>query len=256
MGQAPQDQPVLGYLSELFDGIQGEGVFAGYHHAFIRLAGCSLGCKYCDTEYAQRQDSPFRVFRNATTVVKELENPVDVGAVVKELKSLLETSNSISTVCITGGEPLEQPRFLRHLLKAVEAFEIPILLETNGVEDDNLDHVLDLLDLVSVDIKLPSTCGRDDLWDRHEAFLQMARHKQLYVKMAIDESTELEEVERAAEVVQKIVGEAPVFLQPVSDAAGAPSISYRHIMELYEVCAKYAEDVRVMPQVHKMIGSL
>ena len=256
MRQAAEDQPVLGYMSELFDGIQGEGVFAGYHHAFIRFAGCSLGCKYCDTEYAQRQDRPFRIFRGAATVVKELENPVDVGAVVKELKSLLETSNSISTVCITGGEPLEQPRLLRHLLKAVEAFEIPILLETNGVEHDSLDHVIDLLNLISVDVKLPSTSGRDDLWDRHEAFLQMARHKQLCVKMAIDESTELEEVERAAQIIHETVDEAPVFLQPVSDPGGVPAISYRHIMELYEVCAEYAEDVRVMPQIHKIIGSL
>ncbi len=256
MRRGPRVEPVVGYVAELFDGIQGEGVFAGYHHAFIRLAGCSLGCKYCDTEYAQRQDGPFRVFRGAGTVVKELDNPVDVGVVVKELKSLLETSASISTVCVTGGEPLEQPRFLRHLLKATEALEVPILLETNGVEHENLDHVLDMVDQISVDIKLPSASGRDDLWDRHTAFLQMARHKYVFVKMAIDESTELGEVERAAVIVHETAPEAPVFLQPVSDAAGAPSISYRHILELYEVCAKQAKDVRVMPQIHKIIGSL
>jgi len=256
MRWGPEEQPVLGYLSELFDGIQGEGAFAGYHHAFVRLAGCSLGCRYCDTQYAQRQDGQFRVFRGAATVVKELDNPVEVGAVVKALKSLLETSNSISIVCVTGGEPLEQPHFLRQLLKTIEVFEVPVLLETNGVEHENLDHVIDLLELISVDIKLPSTSGRSDLWDRHTAFLRTARYKQVYVKMVIDESTELEEVEQAAKIIHETVDEAPVFLQPVSDAAGAPAISYRHIMELYEVCARYAKDIRVMPQVHKIIGSL
>ena len=255
MDRGPREKLVVGYMSELFDGIQGEGLFAGYHHAFIRLAGCSLGCKYCDTVRAQRQDGPFRVLRGAATVVKEVGNPVEVSTVVKELKSLLETSKSISMIAITGGEPLEQPRFLRQLLRAIEQLEIPVLLETNGVEYENLDHVLDVVDQISADFKLPSTSGRDDLWDRHAAFLQTARYKQVSIKMAIDESTEPAEVERAARIIRETVDEAPVFLQPVTDSTGLKTISYQHIMELYEVCATHADDVRVMPQIHKVIGS-
>ena len=256
MRQVPEDDPVVGYLAELFDGIQGEGLFAGYHHAFVRFSGCGLGCKYCDTEYAQKQDRPYQILRGGKTVVKQLDNPVDVSTVVKDLRSLLDSTASISAICITGGEPLEQPRFLRRLLKAVEVFELPILLETNGVEFDNLDHVLDLVDLISADIKLPSTSGRDDLWERHSAFLRVARHKQVSIKMAIDESTAPEEVERAARIIQETVDEAPVFLQPVTDAAGAQTVSYRHIMHLYEICVILKRDVRVMPQLHKIIGSL
>ncbi len=249
-------ESAVGYLAELFEGIQGEGLFAGYHHAFIRLAGCSLGCKYCDTRYAQKQDGPFRVLRGAGTVIKELESPTSVATTVKELGSLINSSSSISAVCVTGGEPLEQPVFLGELLKAIEPFEVPILLETNGVEHESLDRLLNLLGIISIDIKLPSTSGRNDLWDRHEAFLQAARHKQVFIKVAIDDTTEPREVQRAAKMVAGTLDEAPFFLQPVTDSTGALTISYRHILELFDVCARQLRDVRVMPQIHKMIGSL
>ncbi|MBN1593017.1 MAG: 7-carboxy-7-deazaguanine synthase QueE [Candidatus Coatesbacteria bacterium] len=251
----PDEGLAVGHIAELFDGIQGEGVFAGYHHAFIRFAGCSLGCRYCDTEYAQVRDRPLLILRSGRTVVKQIANPVDDTIIARELESLLDTTTSINAISITGGEPLEQPRFLRAVLKSIETFELPVLLETNGVEFENLDQVLDLIDLISADIKLPSTSGRDDLWERHEAFLNAARYKQVAIKMAVDESTQPEEIERAARIIRATTDEAPVFLQPVTDAAGAITISYRHIMDLCDVCAVFNSDVRVMPQIHKILGS-
>ena len=246
----------VGYLAEMFEGIQGEGLFAGYHHAFIRLAGCHLGCKYCDTQYAQKQDGPFRVLGRSGAVMKELENPTSVATTVNELASLAKSSPSLSAICVTGGEPLEQPDFLGELLKAIKPFELPILLETNGVEYESLGRILNLLNVISIDIKLPSTSGRNDLWERHEAFLQVARHKQVFIKVAIDETTEPAEVQRAAEMVAGTLDDPPFFLQPVTDSSGALTVSYRHILELFDVCARQLRDVRVMPQIHKVIGSL
>ncbi|RLF54247.1 MAG: 7-carboxy-7-deazaguanine synthase, partial [Thermoplasmata archaeon] len=39
-------------VCEIFYSIQGEGELAGYPTIFIRLTGCNLRCRYCDTEYA------------------------------------------------------------------------------------------------------------------------------------------------------------------------------------------------------------
>nr|WP_244945983.1 7-carboxy-7-deazaguanine synthase QueE [Methylacidiphilum kamchatkense] len=39
-------------VNELFLSIQGESTFAGYPCAFIRLTGCNLRCRWCDTTYA------------------------------------------------------------------------------------------------------------------------------------------------------------------------------------------------------------
>lgn len=244
-----------GYVAELFDGIQGEGLFAGYHHAFIRLSGCSLGCTYCDTEYAQQRVQRCRVLRHCATVIRELANPVGVPAVVEELRLLLETSKSVTAISVTGGEPLEQPHFLRYLINSLKSLNLPVHLETSGAMPDELGDVLDLVDVISADIKLPSTSGRDDLWERSALFLKKAHKRFVFVKIAINELTETEEVGRAASIVSEVDEAMPVFLQPAADKAGVIAISSRRIMELYEVCTDYLRDVRVMPQIHKVIGS-
>ena len=39
------------WVQEVFRTIQGEGPLAGRPAVFIRLAGCNLACKFCDTEF-------------------------------------------------------------------------------------------------------------------------------------------------------------------------------------------------------------
>ena len=39
-------------INEIFYSIQGEGKWMGKPNIFIRVTGCNLRCKYCDTKYA------------------------------------------------------------------------------------------------------------------------------------------------------------------------------------------------------------
>src|SRR3972149_1070797 len=73
-------------VSELFRSIQGESSFAGYPCTFVRLAGCNLRCRYCDTSYAQTPGEDM------------------------SLDAILERVDHFGTnlVEITGGEPLLQ----------------------------------------------------------------------------------------------------------------------------------------------------
>ena len=45
-------QPLSWKVSEIFYSIQGEGQHTGMPAVFLRLAGCSMECDFCDTKYA------------------------------------------------------------------------------------------------------------------------------------------------------------------------------------------------------------
>ena len=98
-------------LAEHFLSLQGESTHAGRRCYFLRLAGCNLRCRYCDTQYAWE--------RSAGTP-RETE----------ELTALVLASGC-PLVEVTGGEPLIQegtPELCRRLLDV----GLEVLLETNG----------------------------------------------------------------------------------------------------------------------------
>ena len=93
---------------EQFVSINGEGTKAGELAVFIRFKGCNLNCSYCDTQWANRQDT---------------------RAVGKTAADGCRTG--IDNVTMTGGEPLLQTELaglIKELLSAGKAVEI----ETNG----------------------------------------------------------------------------------------------------------------------------
>lgn len=110
--------PVTSYLNmgnqltvhSIFKTIQGEGVLVGYPSIFIRLHGCNLQCPMCDTEYT----SGSKVM-HTKDVVELVDNLAD---------------NVITTVVITGGEPLNQD--ISGLVDELYIKGYQIQLETNG----------------------------------------------------------------------------------------------------------------------------
>jgi 7-carboxy-7-deazaguanine synthase len=98
---------------ETFLAIQGESSWAGCPCFFIRLAGCNLRCRYCDTTYAYGPGQ--------TAAVAQL---------VAEARAARTT-----LVEVTGGEPLLQPEFttLARVLRDESGKQV--LVETNGTLD-------------------------------------------------------------------------------------------------------------------------
>ena len=71
-------QAVSGRIAEVFRSFQGEGLLLGRRQVFVRLAGCSVGCRYCDTEWA---------FQTPASVVvpgssERVDNPLTVAQTV------------------------------------------------------------------------------------------------------------------------------------------------------------------------------
>jgi 7-carboxy-7-deazaguanine synthase len=96
-------------INEIFYSIQGESTLAGRPCVFVRLTGCQMRCRWCDTEYAFYEGG----WRSLAEV---LETVAGYGCPLVE---------------VTGGEPLLQPG-CRPLLTALADAGYEVMLETGG----------------------------------------------------------------------------------------------------------------------------
>jgi 7-carboxy-7-deazaguanine synthase len=108
-------------ITEIFKSIQGEGTRAGLPCIFVRLTGCNLRCKWCDTAYA---------FHGGKKMSVE-----EVLARVDELAGRVEgmsgSQTAVPLVELTGGEPLLQEEIYPLAEGLVEAGYV-VMIETSG----------------------------------------------------------------------------------------------------------------------------
>jgi len=239
---------VTGYISEVFGSFQGEGPRLGERHVFVRFCGCNLECGYCDTGYARVRQAEARMEEGAGKGVVSVPNPVSPERVVEAVLAQELRPGFNAALSLTGGEPLLQPEFMAALLGGLGG-RLKALLETNGTLPEAFLSVSGLVDIVSMDIKLPSVTGQGMLWDAHGAFLDACRGKELVVKTVFSSSTPLEEVARAARLVAEKAPDAVFVLQPLSPIKGEV-----RAFEYYEQARRFLRDVRVIPQTHKITG--
>lgn len=106
-------------LVEIFYSLQGEGGRAGEATVFVRAAGCTLACSFCDTDFRVRRE-------------------MSVDEVAGEVSGY-----GCPWVCLTGGEPTMYAE-LGALCDRLHAAGLKIQVETNGQHprpDWNLDHI-------------------------------------------------------------------------------------------------------------------
>lgn len=99
-------------INEMFESIQGEGFHTGQPVIFVRLAGCSMGCEWCDTKYCQE---------------------VHYELTAEQICQLLENNFVKKPVVISGGEPFEQD--LHSLVSCLKDNDYQIFIETNGAHN-------------------------------------------------------------------------------------------------------------------------
>ncbi len=240
-----------GYVSEIFSSFQGEGLFAGRRHLFLRLAGCNLRCGYCDTPESLERTPTCTVY-GIDGSAEAVPNPLATDAVASLLRPFL-ASPGLHALAITGGEPLAQSDFLAELLRDAR-LSLPILLETNGTYPGRLDDVLAFVDIVSMDLKLPSSSGERPLWNEHRRFLASSLGKTVYVKVPVDERTRDDEVGEAAELVAAVDPRVVFFFQPIFSPQSEMQISAARLEHFYDIASARLADVRVLPQTHRILG--
>lgn len=221
---------------ETFRSFQGEGLFAGAPQVFLRLAGCHLRCNYCDTPESWTRASA---------------REVDAAALVGEIRSLaVHPTHSIS---VTGGEPLLQADLLDGILDDLRAIR-PVHVDTSGTLVEPLERLIDRVDTVALDIKLPSTPGVRVSWEAIEASLALSARRDSFVKVVLLDSHPDADVDRAAEAIARAAPRLPVFLQPVTPFAGTRPPGAEALRRHRDTFAKRGLWVRVQPQLHVMVG--
>lgn len=216
-------------INEIFTSIQGEGPFVGYKQIFIRLCGCNLNCKYCDTDY----DS-----------INAKEYSID------DVISFIRKNINLHSVSLTGGEPLLHENFITDLSQNINNL-IPIYLETNGTLYKALENIVDCITYISADIKLPSATGLKPLWEEHERFFKIASSKMLFAKAVFNEDITDDEIKKMSELCRQYNIE--LILQPmmINDVL---SVSSEAMIRVLNSCLEIHKQVRLIPQVHKFIN--
>jgi len=218
-------------IKEIFTSIQGEGLYIGVNQLFIRFCGCNLDCAYCDT--------------NNESGGKFLEFTPE------ELKEHIQTYNlkSIHSISITGGEPLLWADFLAEFLPLVET---KIYLETNSTLNTELEKIINDVDIISADIKLPSASGIENSFAIHDEFFKSARksNKEIFAKIVFDENILSDEISHCIKLAEKY--NLPLILQPKMNGSKL-NISNEKIIEVFNQFVTVYPNTRVIPQVHKFM---
>lgn len=236
-------------LAEIMESIQGEGLMVGSRNVFVRFAGCNLRCSYCDTPSSFEANPYCMISKSAQSDLWEkVSNPLSVSQVVEIIKSY-----SSKWISLTGGEPLLWAEFISEMGNVLKAQGYQLLLETNGTLYDQLEICLPYVDLISMDFKMPSATGEDN-WTEHTEFLKRAGSKPVYIKIVIDKLVNPKEVKDAIGIIASVNRNIPLILQPATPVGAIVSPDISTLLDLQKICLEEIRDVRIIPQLHKLMG--
>jgi organic radical activating enzyme len=253
-----------GYVGQIFNSIQGEGLYVGRRQIFVRFAGCSLSCLYCDTmEFRKFRPRECEVqTRPGSAEFRRLRNPMSHEEVLGHVRRL--RTPDVHSVSLTGGEPLLAGDFLIDISRSCRESGLSTYLETSGADSGTMGRVAEHINIAAIDIKLPEHQAVPRQRWRHLLREELSCFKaalrdgiKTFAKIVVLPSTKASVI---AQVCSKLaeVGEIPVVLQPVTPAGKirtAPSMT--HMYHLAQAASKAGiKEIAIIPQVHKLIGVL
>ena len=222
-------------ITEIFRSIQGEGKYAGVPQVFVRFFECNMHCVWCDTPSSIGDG-------------KRIYQELSLEEVLTQINALYDNAHSVS---ITGGEPLLQVDFVKDLCHALHRDGRKVYVDTNGTLPDALEEIIRGIDIIAMDIKLPSSTKQKSFWPQHKEFLKIASRKEVFIKAVISLETEVEDVLKAAKLVAAIDPKILFILQP--NYLDMKKGIIEECVEYQKLCAKILKDVRILTQAHKFM---
>jgi organic radical activating enzyme len=231
-------------INEIFTSIEGEGILFGTKTMFVRLAGCPLKCHWCDTPYAL---------------------PLDSGSdySLDKAKELISRSLYPNTykVNFTGGEPLVQHEALIELAKFVRQKGLRTYLESACYDSARFAKVLPYIDLIKVEFKLKDSKVVDE--KHYDSLLRseldclklaISSGKTCYIKVVVTNSSSLKEFKELVREVFRVAKPTDIagFIIQPSYKIDEPTLDV--LFGFYDAVYPLYDQVRVVPQLHKIIG--
>ena len=232
-------------LFEIFTSVEGEGILYGTKTLFVRFAGCPYSCFYCDTLDALPLDSG-------------KEYSLDEACILID-KNLQKNTYKVN---FTGGEPLIQHEAVYELAKYVKSKGIPTYLESACFDSRKFSYVLPSIDLIKIEFK---THDSEFIDSKHYPNLikntleclqaSIAANKTTYIKIVVSSKTKLNSFTELIEKIFKNISKGDIAGFVIQPTTSISEPSLEKLMEFYDIVYPHYGQVRIVPQLHKIINA-
>ena len=209
------------YYDEVFLSIQGETTDSGLPCIFVRLYGCPVGCKYCDTPQTLKN-----------------KNRISVGSLVEKVKKF----KGVNRVCITGGEPLIYKNEIMPLVWELQSYGYHVAIETSGclpIEWGDCRRSYKYI----MDVKCPSSgVSEKNIYDN---LLKLNMNDEVVFVIA-----DRQDYDFMKKVLGKYPTNAKILLSPMFNKEGKNVIG----KDLVDWILEDRLNCRIQIQLHKILG--
>jgi 7-carboxy-7-deazaguanine synthase len=232
-------------LSEIFTSIEGEGPYFGTKTIFVRMAGCHLNCHWCDTTYALAMNSGKSY---SVDEVKDL--------IIKELRPNTYKIN------FTGGEPLIQYRAVAELAKFTKQKNgLRTYIESSCFDSIRFAKVLPYIDICKIEFKTSDSRVVDhnnynELLLNEIRCLKLAviQRKRTYIKIVVTDSSNILEFRGLVKAIFENVNPSNLVGFIIQPSYGVDEPKIEKLLSFYDCVYPVYNEVRIVPQLHKLIG--
>ena len=225
--------------------MEGEGILYGTKTLFVRLAGCPFTCFYCDTVEALPMNSG---------------TEYSLEEAFKIINSKLQ--DKTYKVNFTGGDPLIQHEAVREMAKHVKSKNIPTYLESSCFDSAKFSEVVPFIDFVKIEFK---TKDSEFVDLKHYSTLMenafeclktsVLLKKITYIKIVVSSKTDLPSFKELIKRIFNTISKTDIAGFIIQPTYGIAEPSLEQLLEFYDIVYPLYNEVRIIPQLHKLIGA-